>query len=102
MENNGKLSRYFGTLLFVSAMVNMIGFMWGRTTNHGDLGLKFGIGLKYTMYVMVACAGYMAFVGIYHTFLAVMGWDGQPGIFSKGARSGPFSGGVPEEKKPEA
>src|SRR5690348_8241054 len=91
MGGSGKISRYVGTAIFASAMTCMIGFMWGRTSGHAELGLAFGKGLKYTLYVMVACAAYMAFVGIYHTFLAVMGWDGQPGLFSQGERSGPMS-----------
>jgi hypothetical protein len=42
------------------------------------------------MYGLVACfavmglaAAYMAFVGIYHTILALFGWDGGPGILIK-------------------
>jgi len=34
----------------------------------------------------------MAAVGLYHTILAALGLDGEPGIFSRGGRSGPFSG----------
>jgi hypothetical protein len=43
----------------------------------------------------------MAAVGLYHTILAALGLDRQPGIFSRGARTGPFSG-LPERDRPEA
>ena len=105
MEGEGKISRYVGTLLFLAAMTFMIGFWWARTTNAPtSVGLFMMKGLTYTIYVMVVAAGYMAAVGTYHTFLAVMGWDGEPGLLSDGERSGPLSGGPEgeEEAAPQA
>jgi len=86
-----KLSRYVGTFLFAAAITCMVGFWWARTTGSSSW-LFWAQGLKWTLIVLVACAAYMAAVGLYHTALAALGLDGQPGIFSRGARSGPFSG----------
>jgi hypothetical protein len=86
-----KLSRYAGTFLFFAAISCMIGFWWARTTG-SETWLFWAQGLKWTLITLAVCAGYMAAVGIYHTILAALGLDGEPGIFSRGARSGPFSG----------
>jgi hypothetical protein len=90
----GKLSRYVGTALFFAAITCMIGFVWARTSG-SDSFLLWGQALKWVMITLVVSAGYMAAVGLYHTLLAALGLDGEPGIFSKGARSGPFSGPPP-------
>ncbi len=95
----GKLSRYLGTFLFVAAISCMIGFWWARTSG-SDSWLLWAQGLKWTLIVMAVCAAYMAGVGLYHTILAALGLDGQPGIFSSGGRSGPFSGPPEAERKP--
>jgi len=87
----GKLSRYVGTLLFFAAISSMIGFWWARTSG-SDSWMFWATSLKWTLLTLVACAVYMAGVGIYHTVLAALGLDGQPGLFSSGERSGPFSG----------
>ena len=87
----GKFSRYVGTLLFISAITCMIGFWWARTTD-SPTWIYWANGAKWTLITLVACAGYMASVGIYHTILAALGLDGEPGLFSNGGRSGPFSG----------
>jgi hypothetical protein len=97
----GKLSRYLGTLLFVAAISCMIGFWWARTSG-SDAWLLWAQGLKWTLIVMAVCAAYMAGVGLYHTILAALGLDGQPGIFSSGGRSGPFSGLPEAERKTRA
>jgi hypothetical protein len=91
----GKFSRYVGTLLFFVAITCMIGFWWSRTSG-SDTFLYWAQGLKWTLILLVACAGYMAFVGLYHTILAALGLDGEPGIFSNGGRSGPLSGPPPD------
>src|SRR2546430_16697044 len=41
------------------------------------------IGLLVCFGVMAAAALYMALVGLYHTVLALFGWDGGPGILRK-------------------
>lgn len=86
-----KLSRYLGTFLFFAAIVCMIGFWWSRTSG-SEAWLYWAKGLKWTLICLAVAGCYMAAVGLYHTLLAALGLDGEPGIFSKGARSGPFSG----------
>jgi hypothetical protein len=93
----GKLSRYVGTLLFAVAFTCMIGFVWALTSGSPSR-IAWGTALKWTLITMVACAGYMAAVGLYHTILAALGLDGEPGIFSQGERSGPFSGPPPDAR----
>jgi hypothetical protein len=87
----GKLSRYLGTLLFAAAISSMIGFWWART-NGSESWIYWAQGLKWTLIILAGCALYMAGVGLYHTALAALGLDGEPGLFSSGGRSGPFSG----------
>ena len=86
-----KFSRYVGTLLFTAAITSMIGFWWSRTTG-SESWLIWATALKWTLLTLAGCAVYMAAVGIYHTVLAALGLDGEPGLFSSGGRSGPFSG----------
>lgn len=86
-----KLSRYVGTFLFTVAITSMIGFWWARTSGSGSF-LFWATCLKWTLLSLAASAGYMAAVGLYHTILAALGLDGEPGIFSDGGRTGPFSG----------
>src|SRR5713226_10484423 len=97
----GKLSRFLGTFLFVAAISCMVGFWWARTSG-SESWLLWAQGLKWTLIVMAGCAAYMAAVGLYHTILAALGLDGQPGIFSSGGRSGPFSGPPEAERNPRA
>ena len=89
-----KLSRYVGTFLFAAAITCMIGFWWSRTSG-SDTWLFWALGAKWTLIALGICIAYMAAVGLYHTVLAALGLDGEPGIFSRGARSGPFSGPPP-------
>jgi hypothetical protein len=92
-----KLSRYVGTFLFAAAITCMIGFWWSRTAG-SDSWVIWARGLIGTLIVLGVCIAYMAAVGLYHTALAVLGLDGEPGIFSKGARSGPLSGPPPARR----
>ncbi len=89
-----KLSRYVGSFLFAAAITCMIGFWWARTSG-SDTWLFWARGVKWTLIALAICAAYMAAVGLYHTALAALGLDGEPGIFSRGARSGPLSGPPP-------
>ncbi len=102
----GKLTRLVGTLFLVFGVTLMCAFWWARSTGHGELGVFFGKGLRYLMYAMLACVAYMGLVGAYHTFLAVFGLDGEPGLFSSGRRTGPMSGSGEEaaarEEAPES
>jgi hypothetical protein len=86
-----KFSRYLGTLLFFTAITSMVGFWWARTTG-SDSFMIWAQVLKWTLITLASCAVYMAAVGLYHTALAALGLDGEPGLFSSGGRSGPFSG----------
>ncbi len=94
-----KLSRYLGTFLFGAAIVSMIGFWWARTSG-SDTFLYWAAALKWSLIILAVCGLYMAAVGLYHTLLAALGLDGEPGIFSKGARSGPFSGQPADYRNP--
>ncbi len=98
-RSQGKTSRYVGTFLFTSSITCMVGFWWSRTSG-SDTFMYWAQGLKWSLIALVGCAGYMAFVGIYHTVLAALGLDGEPGIFSKGGRSGPFSGPPADYRNP--
>ena len=95
----GKLSRYVGTFLFFCAITCMVGFWWARTSG-SESWLFWAQGLKWTLIVLAVLAGYMAAVGLYHTILAALGLDGEPGIFSKGERTGPLSGAPPGAVEP--
>jgi hypothetical protein len=87
-----KLSRYLGTFLFTAAIICMIGFWWSRTSGNDGSFYFWATALKWTLISLAVMGGYMAAVGLYHTILAALGLDGEPGILSKGQRSGPFSG----------
>jgi hypothetical protein len=94
-----KITRYGGMFLFSVAITCMVGFWWARTSG-SSTWMFWAQALKWTLLTLAACAAYMAVVGLYHTILAALGLDGQPGIFSRGARSGPFSG-PPEPRRTE-
>lgn len=87
-----KLSRYLGMFLFSTAIISMIGFWWTRTSGMSATFPIWAFMLKWSLISLGVMAGYMAAVGLYHTILAALGLDGEPGIFSSGGRSGPFSG----------
>ncbi len=95
-----KLSRYVGLLLFTCAITCMIGFWWSRTTG-SETFYVWATGLKWSLLALAAAACYMAAVGLYHTILAALGLDGEPGIFSSGGRSGPFSGPPADYRNPQ-
>ncbi len=87
-----KLSRYAGTVIFLWGILAMMGFFIARTGGHAGAAHAFQKLLMGWVYVVLVAGGYMAAVGIYHTFLAVFGLDGEPGLFSRGRRTGPLSG----------
>ncbi len=86
-----KLSRYAGTAIFLWGLAAMMGFFIARTGGHAAAAHVFQKALMGWVYVVLVAGGYMAAVGIYHTFLAVFGLDGEPGLFSRGRRTGPLS-----------
>ncbi len=62
--NQAKIARYVGALIFVASMVCLVGFWWGRTTGHEELGVQvFGRGLLWTFYLACACIAYMLALG---------------------------------------
>jgi hypothetical protein len=62
--NQAKIARYVGSLIFVASMVCLVGFWWGRTTGHDDLGVNvFGRGLLWTFYLATLCIAYMLGLG---------------------------------------
>ena len=94
-----KLSRYAGTLAFLWGVISMAGFFITRIGGDVVTGLLWQKSLIYWAYVMLISLGYMAAGGIYHTILAVLGLDGEPGLLTDGKRSGPLSG-EPEAPQP--
>lgn len=104
-----KFIRYTGTLIFVSAMICLVGFCHGRSEGHLDQARMFGTGLLWTLYAAGVCMAYMAAVGIYHTVLAVTGLDGGPGVVGR-VKDGPErtqipgagAGAVPTEEPPRS
>src|SRR5437868_15296503 len=77
-----KLLRSAAALLTVATLTCLIGFAAvggpGRESSRPWM-----VGLVICFAVMGLAAAYMAFVGLYHTILALFGWDGGPGIIRK-------------------
>lgn len=62
--NMAKIARYVGALIFVASMVCLVGFWWGRTSGHADIGVNvFGRGLLWTFYLALVCIAYMLALG---------------------------------------
>jgi hypothetical protein len=83
-----KLLRSGAALLTVAVLVCLGGFAWSmqaRISGGGpaEASRPWMYGLLACFGVMALAAGYMAFVGLYHTILALFGWDGGPGILRK-------------------
>lgn len=98
--SSAKFTRYAGTLIFLWGVSAMAGFFVSGMHGNDALRAIFMRALVWWVYVCVACGGYMALVGIYHTLLAVFGLDGEPGLFSGAPRTGPLSG--PTQPEPPA
>jgi hypothetical protein len=61
-----KVVRIFGTVVFFTSMIGIAGFWWGRTTGHGDIGVRyFGTLLLYTSYALIAAIAFMLVYGGY-------------------------------------
>lgn len=94
-----KFIRYSGTLIFLSAMVCLVGFCHGRTGGDLEQAKLFGTGLKWTLYAAGVCMAYMGAVGVYHTILAVTGLDGGPGLVGR-VTEGPEHTRLPAPEEP--
>ena len=76
-----KFLRSAAVVLTVATLTCLIGF--AAAGGPGPKGHPWMIGLGVCFGVMALAAVYMALVGLYHTVLALFGWDGGPGILRK-------------------
>jgi hypothetical protein len=77
-----KYLRYGASLLTVAVLTCLVGF--AVSGGPGRPGSRpWMIGMLVCFGIMALAAAYMAFVGAYHTFLALFGLDGGPGILRK-------------------
>jgi hypothetical protein len=79
-----KLLRTLAAVLTVAVLTCLVGFVRARVSG-GPVESARGwmIGLLVCFGAMGLAALYMAAVGLYHTILALFGWDGGPGILRK-------------------
>ena len=79
-----KVLRSGAALLTVAVLVCLVGFVHSRVSGGpAEGGKPWMIGLLICFGVMALAALYMAAVGLYHTVLALFGWDGGPGMLRK-------------------
>ena len=79
-----KLLRSGAALLTVAVLVCLVGFVQSRVSGGpAENARPWMYGLLICFGVMALAAAYMAFVGLYHTILALFGWDGGPGFIRK-------------------
>ncbi len=79
-----KFLRTFATLLTVAVLACLVGFVHARVSGGpAEAARPWMYGLLACFGVMALAAAYMAAVGLYHTVLALFGWDGGPGILRK-------------------
>ena len=79
-----KLLRSGAVLLTVAVLVCLVGFVHSRVSGGpAEAARPWMYGLLVCFGVMALAALYMAAVGLYHTVLALFGWDGGPGILRK-------------------
>ena len=76
-----KLLRTSAAILTVATLACLIGF--AASGGPGRAARPWMVGLVICFAVMGLAAAYMAFVGLYHTILALFGWDGGPGMIRK-------------------
>ena len=71
-------------ILTAAVLVCLVGFVHARVSGGpAELARPWMYGLLGCFAVMALAAAYMALVGLYHTILALFGWDGGPGILRK-------------------
>jgi len=79
-----KVLRTGAMVLTIAVLVCLVGFVHARVSGGpAESARGWMIGLLVCFGVMAAAALYMALVGLYHTVLALFGWDGGPGIIRK-------------------
>ena len=76
-----KLFRAAVAVLTVATLICLIGF--AASGGPGRAARPWMWGLIDCIAIMGMAAIYMAAVGLYHTVLALFGWDGGPGIIRK-------------------
>ncbi len=76
-----KFLRSAAALLTVATLTCLVGF--AASGGPGRAARPWMYGLIACFAVMGLAAIYMAAVGVYHTILALFGWDGGPGILRK-------------------
>jgi hypothetical protein len=82
--NVPKLLRTGAGVLTVLVLVCLIGFVHARVSGGpAESSLPWMFGLLACFAAMALAAFYMAAVGLYHTVLALFGWDGGPGMLRK-------------------
>ncbi len=66
-----RAARIVGSLIFVSSLVCLAGFWWGRTSGHEEVGVRlFGQGLLWTFYAAIAAIALLLLFGAW-TFVRV-------------------------------
>jgi hypothetical protein len=70
-------------LLTIAVLTCLVGFVHARVSGPAASARGWMIGLLVCFALIAVAAIYMAAVGLYHTVLALMGWDGGPGILRK-------------------
>jgi len=79
-----KLLRTLAAVLTVAVLTCLVGFVRARVSGGpAESARVWMIGLLVCFGAMGLAALYMAAVGLYHTVLALFGWDGGPGILRK-------------------
>jgi len=79
-----RLLRSGALVLTLAVLTCLVGFVHARVSGGpAESARGWMIGLLVCFGVMAVAALYMALVGVYHTVLALFGWDGGPGILRK-------------------
>ena len=79
-----KLLRTLAAVLTVAVLTCLVGFVRARVSGGpAESARGWMIGLLICFGAMALSALYMAAVGLYHTILALFGWDGGPGMLRK-------------------
>jgi hypothetical protein len=79
-----RLLRTLAAVLTVAVLTCLVGFVRARVSGApAESARGWMIGLLVCFGAMGLAAIYMAAVGLYHTVLALFGWDGGPGILRK-------------------
>ena len=103
-----KLLRSLAALLTVAVLTCLVGFVRARVSEApAESARGWMIGLLVCFGAMGIAALYMAAVCVYHTVLALFGWDGGPGILRKNPHyvpgsDEPLADGTPLDEAPSS